>query len=91
MHPCLHSGDWVLVDTGAFARRRPRHGEVVLTRDPRFGQHIIKRIDRIDANGVVILGDNPDYSTDSRHFGPVPVASIAGRVRFRYWPGPRPV
>jgi signal peptidase I len=33
-----------------------------------------------------VLGDNRDYSLDSRHFGPVPYACIEGRVDYIYWP-----
>ena len=50
---------------------------------------MIKRIQAIDQKGNVILaGDNPDASTDSRHFGPVTRALILARVRWRYWPLP---
>ena len=31
-------------------------------------------------------GDNPLYSIDSRHYGPVPVPAIRGRVVARLWP-----
>ena len=34
----------------------------------------------------VVLGDNPDRSTDSRAFGRVPRHRIRGRVVWRYWP-----
>jgi signal peptidase I len=33
-----------------------------------------------------LLGDNRNYSLDSRHFGPVPLALIGGRVDYLYWP-----
>jgi len=34
----------------------------------------------------ILLGDNPDASTDSRTFGRVPRHRIHGRVVWRYWP-----
>lgn len=35
---------------------------------------------------VWLEGDNHHQSTDSRHYGPVPLALIRGRARFRFWP-----
>jgi signal peptidase I len=33
-----------------------------------------------------VLGDNRNNSMDSRHFGPVPLATIKGRADYIYWP-----
>lgn len=33
-----------------------------------------------------VLGDNRNYSLDSRHFGPIPFALIRGRADYIYWP-----
>jgi signal peptidase I len=33
-----------------------------------------------------VLGDNRNYSLDSRHFGPISYAAIEGRVDYIYWP-----
>ncbi len=33
-----------------------------------------------------VLGDNRNLSQDSRHFGPVPLATIKGRAEYLYWP-----
>lgn len=33
-----------------------------------------------------VLGDNRNLSTDSRDFGPVPLATIKGRADYVYWP-----
>lgn len=67
-----------------------RVGEVVVARRPdRPELEIIKRITAIDDAGAIILaGDNPDASTDSRQFGAVSRAHIVARVRWRYWPLP---
>jgi signal peptidase I len=33
-----------------------------------------------------VLGDNRNYSLDSRHFGPIPYGAIEGRADYVYWP-----
>ncbi|MFC1737565.1 signal peptidase I [Planctomycetota bacterium] len=33
-----------------------------------------------------VLGDNLNDSRDSRHFGPIPLATIKGRADYLYWP-----
>jgi signal peptidase I len=33
-----------------------------------------------------VLSDNRAHSRDSRHFGPVPLADVKGRVDYIYWP-----
>ena len=91
MSPALAPGDWLLVERLRPGVTPPPAGAIVLVADPRDPSlPLLKRITRIDAEGKVwIEGDNPPYSTDSRDFGPVPVTSIAGIVRFRYWPPAR--
>jgi len=41
---------------------------------------LIKRVSNADANGVTVLGDNPEKSLDSNQFGPVSRELIIGRV-----------
>jgi len=33
-----------------------------------------------------VLGDNRSQSVDSRHFGPVPMSDVQGRLDYIYWP-----
>lgn len=40
----------------------------------------------IPKDHVWLEGDNVNQSTDSRHYGPVPLALVRGRARFRFWP-----
>lgn len=39
---------------------------------------------------VWLEGDNPPFSTDSRHYGPIPVSALRGRDILRLWPTTRP-
>ncbi len=88
MLPALEPGDFVVVDTAAYRDVLPHRGDVVLARDPRApGFTLVKRVSNVDLHqGVLLLGDNPEESTDSRTFGPLPAGAIVGRVRWRYWP-----
>ena len=89
MAPRLPSGALV-VARPIDSRTRLRVGDVVVARRPdRPELEIIKRIAAIDAGGAIVLeGDNPAASTDSRQFGPVTREHIVARVRWRYWPLP---
>jgi nickel-type superoxide dismutase maturation protease len=85
MQPALSPGDRLLVYQWA----TPRPGELVVFRDPeRYLSFAVKRVSRLEANGdLVVRGDNPNVSRDSRDFGPVPRRLIVGRVVYRYLPG----
>ena len=56
--------------------RRVRVGDVVVAADPRDGRWLLKRCAEVDGRMVELRGDNPDASTDSRHFGPVRRRSV---------------
>ena len=86
MLPTLHAGDHLIA-----VRRRVRTGDIVAIRDPRTPSRIlVKRVERVDPNGAVtVAGDNPESSTDSRHFGPVAPSLVVGRVVYRYAPSAR--
>lgn len=47
---------------------------------------MVKRVAFVEDGRVVVLGDAPEASTDSRTFGPVAVTLVVGRPWFRYWP-----
>ncbi len=84
MEPVLREGDWVLVIP---PRRTPRRGDVVLVRDPRERTRLLlKRVAEVQADGLVVMVDRSDHSTDSRHFGAVPLSDVIGRAAFRYAP-----
>ena len=85
MSPTLQPGDRLLA-----VRRLPlKAGAVVAAEDPRqAGRRIVKRVETIDegTGRAVLVGDNPDGSTDSRHYGPVDRSAVRSRVIFRYFP-----
>ena len=91
MAPALEAGDYVVVDSRAYARRAPAPGEVALARDPREpSRTLVKRVAALaPGGGVELLGDNRAESTDSRAFGPVPASELRGRIIWRYWPPAR--
>ena len=86
MLPTLCDGDRLLV-----ARTRPvEPGDVVALRFPGDTRRVlVKRVQRRAPEGVLVLGDNPAASTDSRDFGPVPEGAVLGRVLRCYSPPER--
>lgn len=42
----------------------------------------------VPSGHVFLMGDERDFSIDSRDFGPVAVADVVGLVRARVWPSP---
>jgi nickel-type superoxide dismutase maturation protease len=88
MAPTLQPGDWLLVDPDAYREEPPTTGDLVLVPDPRQPSRLlVKRVAQIDPDEWLRLaGDAPEASTDSRTFGSVDPATVAGRPWFRYWP-----
>lgn len=62
-----------------FNRLKPEN-VVIFIRDRR---ETVKRIDHLDNDGVFVLGDHPETSTDSRHYGTVPRDAVEAIV---IWP-----
>ena len=54
----------------------------------RADQFEVKRITRIEAEGVFVQGDNDLVSTDSRTYGLVPHDDVIGVATYRLWPKP---
>jgi len=84
MEPALRAGDWIVVSS---LSRPPRVREIVLVRDPRDPENVmLKRVAAVSDGTCTVLGDRSEESTDSRTFGPVPLAYVLGRALFRYGP-----
>jgi nickel-type superoxide dismutase maturation protease len=89
MSPALEPGDWCVATAGG----RIKVGDVVVLEPPdRPGVEVVKRVtggpgdEGLGFGEWFVEGDNPDASTDSRQFGPIPRPAIKGRVRFVYRP-----
>jgi signal peptidase I len=64
-------------------------GSIVLIRrsGERQGPELtIKRLKELLDTGLWVEGDNPDFSTDSRHYLTIPREDIVGRMLIRYHP-----
>lgn len=86
MWPGLEAGDKLLV----VGTRHVKPGEVVVVPDPRLPSRlVVKRVVERLADTVVVRGDNPHASTDSRTYGPVAVHAVRGRAVYRYSPANR--
>jgi nickel-type superoxide dismutase maturation protease len=78
MNPTLRDGEVVLVD-----REAPVNvGDIVVAKHPiEQNSEVVKRVERINERGhYFLIGDNPDDSTDSRHYGAVTREYIKGKV-----------
>lgn len=79
MTPALHPDRIVFAFT-FFKSLKPGH--IIIFNH--HGTEKIKRIGKVKEGLVYVKGDNPNLSTDSRHFGWIGVDSIVARV---VWPG----
>jgi nickel-type superoxide dismutase maturation protease len=86
MLPGFRAGDRLLLGPPWWIRP----GQVVAVTDPRApARLLVKRVHALSRLAVEVRGDNEAASTDSRHFGPLPRSSLAGRVLYRYAPADR--
>lgn len=78
MWPTLNNGDTVLV----MPRPTIREGDIILANHPyKSSVKIVKRVAEILPDGALILrGDNPVESTDSRSFGSISKRDVVGKV-----------
>jgi nickel-type superoxide dismutase maturation protease len=86
MIPNLHPGDEILYDARAYQRFAPQVGDIVVASRPdRPEITMIKRVASVQEDGYLILaGDNPAASTDSRSFGPVSPGNIIGKATSKF-------
>jgi nickel-type superoxide dismutase maturation protease len=84
MQPALWEGDRLLTVPARRGWLEP--GQVVVVADPHDPDHlVVKRLTAIGAGRVEVHGDHPAASTDSRTWGPLPLAAVR-RIAVARWP-----
>ena len=83
MEPLLLEGDEVLIEPRARFKGCQVNDLVWLQHPSCQGVCMVKRIDKIDRSSecIFVVGENPNYSTDSRQLGWVPLSHMLGTVR----------
>lgn len=82
MIPTLAPGERVLVQNDGPTVL----GDIVVFQHE--SQFDVKRVLRIEADGIFVQGDNDLVSTDSRTYGLIPFDDVLGTVTYRLWPKP---
>ncbi len=80
MEPTLKPGDYVIVNKLAYIFSKPSEGDIVVFRHPKKDEFLVKRISEVHGNKYYVVGDNKNYSTDSRHFGAITKHLIIGKL-----------
>lgn len=79
MWPTLRDGDLV----AGVTPNEVAVGDIIVYRHPlQSGLSCVKRIKRIEADGIFVEGDNPDptASEDSHNHGMIPLSAIIAKV-----------
>ena len=82
MWPTLKDGE--TIDVNVLDNQDLQPGDLVVFPDPCDASKMcIKRLKRIEENGLFVEGDNPDptASTDSHNYGLIPLESVIGFKR----------
>jgi nickel-type superoxide dismutase maturation protease len=75
MLPSLRPGQIIYVRRWRYV---PKVNDIIMVKH--CGLEKVKIITAVESDGVYVVGDNTDASTDSRHFGVVPFAMVIGKV-----------
>jgi len=88
MLPELIPGQNILSFNWAYLIGKPKKGDIVVIKQN--GKEMVKRVQKVTQSviptnvgiqiKVFVTGDNSQESTDSRHFGPVNMDQIIGKV-----------
>jgi signal peptidase I len=77
--PRFRAGDFVLISRFPLLFRRPAVGDVLVFKQPEYGQ-LIKRVEKIHADGSLDVRGETIDSVDSRRFGAIQVEAVVGLV-----------
>ena len=81
MLPTLNDGDLLIYKPFIYKEDFLHEGLIVVVKHPnKKGQLIVKRISKVKPSSIEIIGDNIEYSTDSRHLGEINKINIEGIV-----------
>ncbi len=80
MEPYFFSGETLFVNKFFYLFQKPKIGDVIILKNPKDNNYIIKTIDKINQEKYFVLGYNLKESTDSRVFGWVPKKYIIGKA-----------
>lgn len=75
MEPTLHQGK-IVVGLRVFRSLKPGH--IVVFKHE--NKELIKRVSKMSTDGIFVVGDHPEHSIDSRHFGPINRAQVIARL-----------
>jgi hypothetical protein len=103
MYPSLAHGDCVIVVCRTHdLQPLPKLGAIAVFRHGGSGRDFVKRVvavggdiapgtsEPVPPNCIWVSGDNPRWSVDSTHIGPVPVDRVVGTIALRIPIGVRP-
>ena len=84
MTPALKEGQDILSFNWAYLFSKPKKGDIVIVQNSKLQakSEIVKRVVKVEGKQVFVEGDNKRQSTDSRHFGPIRIDQIIGKVIF---------
>lgn len=84
MVPALSSGDVVLVNKIVYQWQEPQPQEMVIVATP-YGLMAKRVVREISPDKYWVEGDNKDFSTDSRVYGPVDRSKVIGKIGMKLW------
>lgn len=86
MSPLLRQGEEILINPKAYNQSSPKINDVVVTIHPHNSRlAIVKRVKEVaEDDSYFLIGDNPEKSTDSRHWGKISRSKIIGKVTNRF-------
>ena len=79
MEPTYQTGD-IAVALRVSDAHTLQKGDIVVF--PYEGRELVKRVSELRDDGLYVLGDNPEHSTDSREFGTIPYDEVQYKVFF---------